>query len=52
MNRKASALGMNNSRFLDPAGLDPGNVASARDVVKMVKAAMQYPLIRQRNNFV
>ncbi len=47
MNRKASALGMNNSRFLDPAGLDPGNVASARDVVKMVKAAMQYPLIRQ-----
>jgi D-alanyl-D-alanine endopeptidase (penicillin-binding protein 7) len=47
MNRKASALGMNNSRFLDPAGLDPGNVASARDVVKMVNAAMQYPLIRQ-----
>jgi D-alanyl-D-alanine endopeptidase (penicillin-binding protein 7) len=47
MNRKASALGMNNSKFLDPAGLDPGNVASARDVARMVKAAMQYPLIRQ-----
>jgi D-alanyl-D-alanine endopeptidase (penicillin-binding protein 7) len=47
MNRKAGTLGMNNSRFRDPAGLDPGNVASARDVVKMVKAAMQYPLIRE-----
>jgi len=47
MNRKAHALGMTNSRFRDPAGLDPGNVASARDVVKMVKAAMQYPQIRK-----
>ena len=47
MNRKARSLGMQNSRFRDPAGLDPGNVASARDVVKMVKAAMQYPQIRQ-----
>jgi D-alanyl-D-alanine endopeptidase (penicillin-binding protein 7) len=47
MNRKARALGMQNSRFQDPAGLDPGNVASARDVVKMVQAAMQYPLIRE-----
>jgi D-alanyl-D-alanine endopeptidase (penicillin-binding protein 7) len=47
MNSKAKALGMNNSKFHDPAGLDPGNVASARDVARMVKAAMQYPLIRQ-----
>jgi serine-type D-Ala-D-Ala endopeptidase (penicillin-binding protein 7) len=47
MNHKAHALGMTNSRFQDPAGLDPGNVASARDVVKMVKAAMQYPQIRE-----
>jgi D-alanyl-D-alanine endopeptidase (penicillin-binding protein 7) len=47
MNRKAVDLGMQNSRFRDPAGLDPGNVASARDVVKMVKAAHQYPLIRE-----
>jgi D-alanyl-D-alanine endopeptidase (penicillin-binding protein 7) len=47
MNRKARALGMNNSHFRDPAGLDPGNVASARDVVKMVKAATGYPLIRE-----
>jgi len=47
MNRKAEALGMANSRFADPAGLDAGNVASARDVAKMVRAARGYPLIRQ-----
>jgi len=47
MNRKARELGMHNSRFRDPAGLDPGNVASPRDVVRMVKAALQYPLIRK-----
>ncbi len=47
MNRKARDLGMTNSHFRDPAGLDPGNVASARDVVKMVKAANQYPQIRE-----
>lgn len=47
MNRKARSLGMQNSSFRDPAGLDPDNVASARDVVKMVKAANQYPLIRE-----
>jgi len=47
MNRKALELGMLNSRFRDPAGLDPGNIASPRDVVKMVIAAQGYPLIRE-----
>jgi len=46
MNRKADALGMQTSHFKDPAGLDPGNVASARDTARMVRAAMSYPLIR------
>lgn len=46
MNRKAGELGMRHSRFVDPAGLDPGNVASPRDMVKMVHAALDYPLIR------
>jgi D-alanyl-D-alanine endopeptidase (penicillin-binding protein 7) len=31
MNKKAAALGMQASHFNDPAGLDPGNVASAYD---------------------
>ena len=47
MNRKAESLGMHNSRFAGPAGLDPANVASARDLVKMIRAAEQYPLIRE-----
>ena len=46
MNNKADALGMQSSHFKDPAGLDPGNVASARDTARMVRAAMAYPLIR------
>lgn len=45
MNEKAEALGMTQSRFLDPAGLAPDNVASARDVATMVQAAQGYPLI-------
>ena len=47
MNRKARDLGMNQSRFADPAGLEAGNVASARDLVRLVEAARQYPLIRE-----
>ena len=46
MNKKADALGMQASHFNDPAGLDPGNVASAHDTARMVRAAMSYPLIR------
>jgi D-alanyl-D-alanine endopeptidase (penicillin-binding protein 7) len=47
MNAKAAALNMQSSRFIDPAGLDAGNVATPRDIAKMVRAAMQYPLIRK-----
>lgn len=47
MNRKARELGMHNSRFADPAGLDAGNLASARDVALMVRAARSYPFIRK-----
>ena len=47
MNAKATSLGMKHSRFIDPAGLDPNNVASARDVVAMLHAAQGYPLIEQ-----
>jgi D-alanyl-D-alanine endopeptidase (penicillin-binding protein 7) len=47
MNRKARSLGMHASHFADPAGLDPGNVASARDVEKMIRASLTYPLISE-----
>jgi D-alanyl-D-alanine endopeptidase (penicillin-binding protein 7) len=47
MNRKAHELGLTDTRFADPTGLTAENVSSARDLVKMVDAAHQYPLIRE-----
>ncbi len=47
MNAKAQALGMSNSRFVEPTGLSEFNVASARDLVKLLKATQQYPLMSQ-----
>ena len=47
MNRKAEALGMENSRFADPAGLRAENVSTAADLARMVAAADHYPLITQ-----
>lgn len=46
MNVKAKMLGMRHSRFVDPAGLSPENVASMNDLVRLVRAAYQHPLIR------
>ena len=47
MNAKAAALGMSSSHFVEPTGLSSRNVASARDLVKLVNAAATSPLIRQ-----
>jgi len=47
MNAKAAALGMNGSRFVDPAGLSPDNRASAMDLARLVQAAYEYPEIRE-----
>lgn len=47
MNQKARELGMTDSVFADPAGLDAGNIAPARDVLLMLRAAESYPFIRQ-----
>lgn len=45
MNRKAADLGMTDSRFADPTGLDGNNTSTAEDLVVMVRAAAAYPLI-------
>lgn len=47
MNARARELGMTASRFVEPTGLSPGNVASARDVVRLLDAAYQDPMLRQ-----
>lgn len=46
MNRKCQQLGLTATHFEDPTGLTSANVSTARDLVKMVTAAHQYPLIR------
>jgi D-alanyl-D-alanine endopeptidase (penicillin-binding protein 7) len=47
MNAKAASLDMRESRFVDATGLSPQNVSSARDLVKLVRAAHEYSLIRE-----
>ena len=46
MNAKAAALGMSRTRFEDSTGLSPHNVSTASDLATMVRAAADYPLIR------
>lgn len=49
MNAKAASLGMYQTRFADSSGLDPRNVSSANDLIKMMKAVNadpRYQLVR------
>jgi D-alanyl-D-alanine endopeptidase (penicillin-binding protein 7) len=47
MNAKAKALGMTDTHFVEPTGLSSENVASARDLAKLVMAAHEHPLLAQ-----
>ncbi|HPP46791.1 MAG TPA: serine hydrolase, partial [Accumulibacter sp.] len=47
MNRKAASLGMTQTHFDDPTGLNSTNVSTAHDLARMVAAAHRYPLIRE-----
>lgn len=48
MNAKAQALGLADTHFVNPSGLDqPGHVSSARDVTKLARIAMRKPFIRR-----
>lgn len=48
MNRKAEELGLGNTRFENPVGLDDkGHYSSARDLAKMARRAFQYPVFRE-----
>jgi serine-type D-Ala-D-Ala endopeptidase (penicillin-binding protein 7) len=52
MNHKAYQLGMFNTRFADPTGLNSKNISTAEDLVKLVAAAYEYPEIRQESTTV
>jgi serine-type D-Ala-D-Ala carboxypeptidase (penicillin-binding protein 5/6) len=48
MNEKAAALGLKNTHYLNPHGLDvPGHYSSAADLVALARYAMRDPLFRQ-----
>jgi serine-type D-Ala-D-Ala endopeptidase (penicillin-binding protein 7) len=47
MNAKSRALGLARTRFDDPTGLSPKNVSTASDLAMLVRAAAEYPLIRE-----
>jgi len=47
MNAKARALGMYDTHFVEPTGLSSQNVSSPRDLVRMIRAAAQRPLIHR-----
>ncbi len=48
MNDQASELGLENSRFESPAGLDTGgNYSSARDLAILTRVALEYPLFAE-----
>jgi len=47
MNAKAAELGMTKTHFVNPNGLTPENVSTAHDLVKLVRAADEYELIRK-----
>jgi len=47
MNRKADSMGLKNTHFENPAGLDsPEHYSSARDMAEIARAAMEYPEFR------
>jgi D-alanyl-D-alanine endopeptidase (penicillin-binding protein 7) len=47
MNRKAQALGLQQTHYVDSSGLSPGNVSSAQDLGKLVSEASKYEVIRE-----
>jgi D-alanyl-D-alanine carboxypeptidase (penicillin-binding protein 5/6) len=48
MNRRARSLGLTDTHFARPDGLDaPGHVSSARDVTKLARVVMRNPALRE-----
>lgn len=47
MNRKAHALGMGSTTFVDPTGLSNRNQSTAHDVALLATAASRQPLVRE-----
>lgn len=46
MNQKAREYGMSNARFVEPTGIEDGNVASASDIAILLDEALKSPKIQ------
>jgi D-alanyl-D-alanine carboxypeptidase (penicillin-binding protein 5/6) len=44
MNEEAAALGMTQTEYIDPSGVNPGNMSTAQDQLKLAMAAMANPV--------
>ncbi len=47
MNQKAKALGLANTIFTDPSGLDPGNLSSAWDLNRLMQEVLKYQILQE-----
>ncbi len=47
MNEKAKDLGMNNSFFFEPTGLSPKNYSTAKDLILLIKEAMENSYLKK-----
>lgn len=47
MNSKARELGMHGTHYVDSTGLSSGNVATARDLARLVAHASRHPILCQ-----
>lgn len=46
MNMQAKKLGFLRTTFVDPTGLEPGNISTAREIAALARAALSQPEIR------
>lgn len=47
MNARAEDFGLEHTRFVDPTGLDPGNVSTAREVAKFADPVLSLETVRR-----
>lgn len=50
MNQKAQQMGLNNTHFADPSGLDAGNKSTAGDLARFLNLALENPVIAKVTN--
>lgn len=45
MNKKAKEMGLNNTQFVEPIGLDPKNQSTVLEIAKITEYALKFPLL-------